>query len=351
MRLSRFHRLVLFLPLVGCGANSDPDGPLVVATPWDRETRNAAAAARGVDPGTVRWVHCRWSDLGPFLDQRVPGVDLVLGVPSCSRSNLSNRIDDWVGVRMAPTPVASRTADPRHDGLQRARMLAMLSADGWRPGYARLVAEAGAESSHASPSSPASSPEILELGGVWSASQRAVRARAWLTRWRGEAPAPNPASASDDLKADLLGSVLIDAREDLVSATARVRAAGSGSPWAPRLLEPPPWPPASILRLSDAEGGADDISTLARALVPDDEARDWLLESWRRPRSDVDDALLDEIARVADGRLASEPRFRAWLRGEWSAWAGPWYRWVGRRAADGMSSDQAAADPTSRDLR
>ena len=41
---------------------------------------------------------------------------------------------------------------------------------------------------------------------------------------------------------------------------------------------------------------------------------------------------LAELAGAADGRLAREPRFRAWLRGEWTAWTRQLYRRVARLA-------------------
>ena len=37
-------------------------------------------------------------------------------------------------------------------------------------------------------------------------------------------------------------------------------------------------------------------------------------------------------AGAAEGRLAREPRFRAWLRGEWTAWTRQLYRRVARLA-------------------
>jgi hypothetical protein len=43
--------------------------------------------------------------------------------------------------------------------------------------------------------------------------------------------------------------------------------------------------------------------------------------------------LLAEIARACDGRIADEPRLRAWLRAEWTAWARQRYRRVARLAA------------------
>jgi hypothetical protein len=42
--------------------------------------------------------------------------------------------------------------------------------------------------------------------------------------------------------------------------------------------------------------------------------------------------LMAEMAAAVDGRLAREPRFRAWLRSEWTAWHRQLYRRVARVA-------------------
>ncbi len=42
--------------------------------------------------------------------------------------------------------------------------------------------------------------------------------------------------------------------------------------------------------------------------------------------------MLRELAQAEGGRLVREPRFRAWLRGEWTAWTQQLYRRVARLA-------------------
>jgi hypothetical protein len=44
--------------------------------------------------------------------------------------------------------------------------------------------------------------------------------------------------------------------------------------------------------------------------------------------------MLDELATAASGKLTSEPRFREWLRAEWTAWARQRYRRVVRKVED-----------------
>jgi hypothetical protein len=46
----------------------------------------------------------------------------------------------------------------------------------------------------------------------------------------------------------------------------------------------------------------------------------------------VDETLLAEMAHAADGRLIHEPRFRSWLRAEWTASARQRYRRVAKLA-------------------
>jgi hypothetical protein len=75
------------------------------------------------------------------------------------------------------------------------------------------------------------------------------------------------------------------------------------------------------------------IDDLAAQLVPDPELRFALVQSWLRPRRLIDDSLLAGLARTSAGRLVQEPRFRAWLRAEWAAWARQRYRRVARMAS------------------
>jgi hypothetical protein len=96
--------------------------------------------------------------------------------------------------------------------------------------------------------------------------------------------------------------------------------------------EPPPWPPASIGKILDRhdEQAMAMVETLAGQLATDSTVRSWLIRSWLSPPRLIDRRVLDEVARAADGRLIREPRFREWLRAEWTAWARQRYRRVAR---------------------
>jgi hypothetical protein len=74
------------------------------------------------------------------------------------------------------------------------------------------------------------------------------------------------------------------------------------------------------------------IEALAHQVAPELEARVWLLNSWGDPAGPLDGERLAAIAVAADGALVAEPRFRAWLRAEWTAWARQRYRRVVRQA-------------------
>lgn len=135
---------------------------------------------------------------------------------------------------------------------------------------------------------------------------------------------------------DLLGSTLIDSADELRRAWRDLHAAGRPERVERFLVEPPPWPPASLLELARKEGVKPGESRLASTLIDqltdDADRRAWLSEIRDRPRRPIDRSVLNEIVAVDSGRLVTEPRFRGWLRGEWTAWAGQRYRRTARTA-------------------
>ena len=60
------------------------------------------------------------------------------------------------------------------------------------------------------------------------------------------------------------------------------------------------------------------------------------MRSWDSPERTIDGAWLRDLA-AAPGGLAREPRFRTWLRGEWTAWARQHYRRIAREAGKAAS--------------
>ncbi|MGO9919192.1 MAG: hypothetical protein ACLQIB_31395 [Isosphaeraceae bacterium] len=148
----------------------------------------------------------------------------------------------------------------------------------------------------------------------------------------------------EDLVADLVGATLIDAQDELWAARAALDRSGDPEPALTWMTQPPPWPPASIARLL-ARGGSDGLNlmqALAQEIAPDAAVRAELIRSWLAPARVIDRGVLADLNRLADGRLATEPRFRAWLRAEWTVWARQRFRRVERLA---LARHSAAAAP------
>jgi hypothetical protein len=272
--------------------------------------------------------------------------------------------------RPVPTPTFD---DPRHDPIALAWAKGELGSGSWAEGYARLVRDAGSPrrigrqagaalaavergEAAATPAvaidvairpgsvvfiPSAEAPDWVEGAGIVAgqAHQRLSELFFQFLDEAGKAERPR-ADATDDpdadsLLADLLGATLVDAQDELWTAWATWDRAGQPARAAMWLTQAPPWPPASIEKL-DGESTGVLVQTLVEEIVPDADLRAWLLRSWLGPKRLVDGSLLAEIAQAADGRLAREPRFRAWLRAEWTAWARQRYRRV-TRTVKGLS--------------
>ena len=235
--------------------------------------------------------------------------------------------------------------DPRTDPISLAWAMTQLKRGRWREGYARLVEIAGHEhrigwhgggelGGRAGPDReiPLVPPWALGAGISRSARDQAMAREfvQFLIETREVELAPGRSVHDDEpdpdvesLVADLLGATLVDAQDELWAAWAAMERAGDPEPARKWLIEPPPWPPASIEKYSRREGAnaMSLIETLAAELAPEPAVRGWLIRSWLAPPRLVDEALLAELAHAADGRLSREPRFRSWLRAEWTAWA------------------------------
>ncbi len=149
--------------------------------------------------------------------------------------------------------------------------------------------------------------------------------------------------------ADLLGSTLVDAQDELWAASSALDGLADSEKAIEWLSEPPPWPPASVAKYLGREGerAMALIETLAALVAPEPPERAWLLRSWLAPARPVDSTLLSELTEAAGGRLCREARFRAWLREEWTAWARQRYRrvarWAGSRPNVSGGSERTSA--------
>jgi hypothetical protein len=150
----------------------------------------------------------------------------------------------------------------------------------------------------------------------------------------GEADTSGASALVSSLVADLLGSTLVDAQDELWSGWRALEGLSDREKALNWLLEPPPWPPASVAKYLEGkrDGAMALIETLAVEVAPEPAARAWLLRSWLGASRVVDQAFLSELGQAVEGRLCREPRFRAWLREEWTAWARQRYRRVARWA-------------------
>ncbi|HMB08070.1 MAG TPA: hypothetical protein VKP69_30615 [Isosphaeraceae bacterium] len=275
------------------------------------------------------------------------------------------------GSAPAPRPDALTFDDPRQDPVSLAWAKGQLGAGTWAEGYARLVRGAGSprrigrqagaalaavERGEAAlaPALPPrgadrrarlgflpddDAPEWVEGVALVRGGRHPGRAREFLGFLAGRGQAqPPPAGApgapeADALLAELLGATLVDAQDELWAARATLAASGHPGRAERWMTEPPPWPPASVATILQRR---DDplalLNTLAEEIAPEADVRGWLVRSWLRTARPIDGALLEELATAADGRLAREPRVRAWLRAEWTAWARQRYRRVARLA-------------------
>jgi hypothetical protein len=137
------------------------------------------------------------------------------------------------------------------------------------------------------------------------------------------------------VQAELIGATVIDSAKELRDAWQAIGRSPEADSMRDELVEPPPWPPASIQELRADPSRRALLETLAGALVEDQSARDWLVSSWDRPARPIDRATLIELATVAEGRLIEEPQVLPWLRAEWTAWARQRFDRIARLASAG----------------
>jgi ABC-type Fe3+ transport system substrate-binding protein len=307
--------------------------------------------------GGPLWIEARRSPIGWAFDPRSLGR---------ATARLS---DSWT--RPLPPGRVGRMAlgDPRNDPTARALALSLLESS-WSEGYAALIhlaaqasridsggrsaisaVERGRASltpaiaedlaSHSDLEWSRSSETLLRLDGaaMLRSARNHDRAAAFLRfltsrGGRSQPPPPRPimAPAAESLLVDLLGASMVESQAELWVAWAALERAK----WPKKLVEDlqraPPWPPASIEKMKAKEGSDVLLDTLAEQIAVDPYDHAWLLELWDRPATRVNGEILAELATVNSGRLGTNPRLRAWLRGEWTAWARQNARRVAREA-------------------
>lgn len=302
-----------------------------------------AAAGVSAAPGTSESSLPRtWGDLA---DPRWEGR-LVIGEPASDNGLLATLNlalgDDW-NERLGIVLRVFANAQPSFPG-------GCGLSDPWvfNPSSIRVECRAGWQPAqeHESHFRPFADLPSWRESAIVFASRITRSDRAWLdavSENRAEFAAASPGQAparleSLDLIADWLQAACVTARPELRRALAAIRRAERVAPGAARratywLLQPPPWPPASLTALRASRDGDQLLEQLFQHLLSDPNARRWLKESSQQPAIPLDRDQVHGLARAADGRLVGESRFRDWLRAEWTAWARQRYRRAARLAS------------------
>jgi hypothetical protein len=383
---------------------------LRIASTWPRSERDILARefidqTKGPVPVRLVWIELPPEKRLDKLASRALDADVLLGGPLTDYVRLfrCGRLESldgpagpyWFVARrqqivLGPGMPESRGPvildDPRVDPPTLIWAANRLQNDSWRDGYAELVQlfsrsiqspgwQSGSALARATWSNGAQTLLLVPAHGsaakgdrdpsvtFWSegaailrGSRHEAQARAFL-RFLADHHGAEPGGESldldpdlSDLWADLIGATMVDAQEELLLAARGVARAGEAASARARawLTEPPPWPPASIEKLQSrgGDGALALVQDLAGQIAPDPEQRLWLVQSWLLPARPIDRTMLSRLARAAGGRLVHEPRFRSWLRGEWTAWARQRFRRVARFVA-GAGSSLAATAPGS----
>ncbi|MEO6812227.1 MAG: hypothetical protein ABI353_24225, partial [Isosphaeraceae bacterium] len=306
------------------------------------------------NPATITWVRLRPGDDPTRVVGRYRQADLVLGGSVSAYRRLASagllattgpgNQSSW---RVARRPASGSAVDaervelddPRRNPATLARAHALLRRGPWSEGYASLVLAAAEaqrigslESTHLS-----DYHNRIERVGVLATSRNRNFALNVLSVFDRPASATDSAEPrdDDDLLADLLGATLVDAQGELWTARDALERAGRPDQAVRWMTEPPPWPPASVEKLKHKSDPDELLSALADQIAFDEDEHAWLLKAWALGPAPLNGDRLADLAEGLDGRLAANPRFRSWLRGEWTAWARQRYRRVARRLAEG----------------
>ena len=339
--------------LVAC-SRAEP-APLVVATTWPTAVLAEVEAAyrRGTgDASPIAWVPLVPGERVEVVLGRRGGVDVLLGgsiwefvrladLGKLTRFDASDHAP-WRLIRrprpVEPTPgfeplavAAKEYVDPRDDPATLAIARSILVGEGWTKGYETLVRRGslarvasgrmGGETSALGPS-----VDVLEGLASLSTSNQASRSRRFV-RWMAETAvveAPRldaiEAARADGLLADLLGSALVDAHDELRDAEAAIERFHRPSKAEAAIGESPPWPPASVARLMVNPADAPLAGQPGRA------------DRTRSGFACLAPGKLVEAQTVDRRRLAPGDR----VRPRWQAGAGASISWLAAGGVDGL---------------
>lgn len=341
LTLRRVVVLVSALALTGCEASDDR---LLVATSWPRVERERAARqfrehwkAQGrvpAQPPAIEWLVLD-PDADPkrLLDRDRP-PDVVLGLDEAELARLAG-MGALDGPQDRPIrasrPILRGHVDPREVAGSMARL-----GDN-RPLYVELIRLAAG----LDPIPTSTGGRHLEPVVVLASTRKLEPARDFvksITDYMntiGRDRYEESLALAASFLAIMLESIVIDARDELTLAGRALERSGRPAGALAWLVEPPPWPPASVAKLlaRPDQSGDELVLRLAESIVPDPSRRDALVRSWLEPPRPIDGALAIKLAALSEGSLLQEPRLRDWLRAEWTAWARQRFRRVARLAA------------------
>ena len=316
--------IILFLAgslcLSGCG-NSE-NHVLRVATHWSEgDCRKIDQFLRDeADPIRIEWLRLPPLDDPTHAVLRGSRVDVILGGRPESHALLaaSGRLQALDSSDARPWRVLTRLNNGSKPYMG-SKLALMASPETWSAEYARLVSETDEDRTR-------TDEPIREGVSLVISSTRGALA----LRFLNAIGATKSAGPSASLLPTLLAATLTDSYDELREARAILHANGDPPRSFAWMTEAPPWPPASITRMRTRPDGMALIKTLAGQIAPDKTSLTWLLNAFERVPKPIDGGSLRELDEAVGGRLAADPRFRAWLGSEWAAWASQRYRRVGR---------------------
>jgi hypothetical protein len=320
----------------------DSPRPIVVATDWSTaETSQLPIPS----DSQITWIRVApGDDPTALLDLPNHPVDVVLGGPWNSFEHL-DRLGSWSPIetqrsegesrwRLAPFPRSPRQSDPRQSPAARGQARQLLQSQNWSEAYAHRVLE---RQPAASPANPAVDSAALDPIALVAKPDPHPDAAKWVQSITPlSAPSQSQIAQIEPIAIALLGATLIDSQPE------RDAALGLQPGLSERernfLSEAPPWPPASIERLSQRAANGDEeaaslLTTLLDELTPNPSAKSFLSQSAQSKAHPIDLDDLSAIAAALNSRPIQNPRLLTFLRAEWTAWARQRYRRVARLAS------------------
>jgi hypothetical protein len=336
--------MLIFIPCclacLASGCTQPSSSALRVATDWTPAETDRLPLP---DDRVIVWIRVLPGDDPTRLLEADPAIDLVLGGPWASFQRLDHagvwlkndpRQGETPSIALVPlSRLAQTSGDPRRDPVARNTLRALLAGTPWPRAYARAMThplESIARSADSS-SDPIPARLAFDPAAIPARAPRAAAARAWLDRLDPLPLDPDLQDAAqlEPWMIELAAATIAEPQADRQAVLARLAEL---PPRAQALLvEPPPWPPASLVRwrrrMDDGDAQVNAwFQNLARELAPIHSERAALSQSWLDPPRPIGPDRIRELIAPPAPDFLQNPRVRAWLHAEWSAWARQRYR-------------------------